>query len=103
LEIINEVGVDAIRARSIELTSLLIELAQQHGLTVRSPLDAARRGGHVTLDLPDAQRACDEMIRRGFMVDFRPNAGIRIAPHFYNSHDEVDTAVHELAAIRDGR
>ncbi len=102
LEIINEVGVDAIRTRSIELTSLLVELAQHHGLSVRSPLDAARRGGHVTLDLPNAQHACDEMIRRSFMVDFRPNAGIRIAPHFYNSHDEVEAAVRELVAIRDG-
>jgi len=103
LEIINEVGVDAIRARSTELTSLLIERAQQHGITVRSPLDARERGGHVTLDVPDARRACDELIRRRFMVDFRPNAGIRVAPHFYNTRDEVEAVVRALAAIRDGR
>jgi selenocysteine lyase/cysteine desulfurase len=37
------------------------------------------------------------------MVDFRPNAGIRIAPHFYNTRDEVEAVVRELTTIRDGR
>jgi kynureninase len=95
--------VNKIRERSIELTSKLIELAQEHGLSIRSPLDARARGGHVTIDVPNGARACDEMIRRGFIVDYRPNAGIRIAPHFYNAPDEVEAAVKELAAIRDGR
>jgi kynureninase len=103
LEIINEVGVEQIRRRSTELTSALVDRAQALGLKVRSPLDAAARGGHVTVDVPDARRACDELIRRGFLVDFRPDAGIRIAPHFYNTRDEVDAALAELAAIRDGR
>jgi len=103
LEIINEVGVERIRERSMELTSALVERAQALGFTVRSPLDPSKRGGHVTIDLPDARRACDELIRRGFIVDFRPEAGIRIAPHFYNTRDEVDAALAELAAIRDGR
>ncbi|MBV8170580.1 MAG: aminotransferase class V-fold PLP-dependent enzyme [Candidatus Eremiobacteraeota bacterium] len=103
LEIINEVGVAHIRARNVELTELLIERAQQAGITVRSPLDAKQRGGHVTLDVPDARRACDELIRRKFMVDFRPNAGIRVAPHFYNTRDEVAAVVRELVSIRDGR
>ena len=103
LEIINEIGARAIRARSTELTSRLIERALEEGLAVRTPLDAAARGGHVTVDLPDARRACDELIRRKFLVDFRPNAGIRIAPHFYNTRDEVDAVIAELASIRDGR
>ena len=103
LEIINEIGAHAIRARSIELTSRAIERAAEEGFTVRTPLEVSRRGGHVTVDLPDARRACDELIRRGFLVDFRPNAGIRIAPHFYNTRDEVDAAIAELASIRDGR
>jgi kynureninase len=103
LEIINEVGVDAIRERSVELTSRAVERALDEGFSVNSPRDATRRGGHVTVDLPDARHACDELIKRGFLVDFRPNAGIRIAPHFYNTRDEVDAVFDELAAIRDGR
>ena len=103
LEIINEIGVDSIRRRSVELTTALVDRALELGLAVRSPVDAAARGGHVTVDLPDARRACDELIRRGFFVDFRPQAGIRIAPHFYNTRDEVRAALDALAAIRDGR
>lgn len=103
LEIINEVGVANIRRRSVELTSYAVERALEEGFTVRSPRDANARGGHVTVDLPEARRACDELIRRGYIVDFRPNAGIRIAPHFYNSRDEVGAVFNELAAIRDGR
>jgi kynureninase len=103
LEIITEVGVGQIRRRSMELTARLVERALELGLAVRSPRDPTARGGHVTIDVPDARRVCDELIRRGFMVDFRPNAGIRVAPHFYNTHDEVDAALTEMAAIRDGR
>ena len=103
LEIIDEAGVKHIRERSVELTSLLVERAQERGLSIRSPLDARARGGHVTIDVPNGVRACEEMIKRGFIVDYRPNAGVRIAPHFYNAPDEVEAAVKELAAIRDGR
>jgi kynureninase len=103
LEIIDEVGVAAIRARSVELTSFAIERALAAGFSVRSPLRADERGGHVTVDLPDARQACDELIRRGFIVDYRPLAGIRIAPHFYNRRDEVGAVFSELKAIRDGR
>lgn len=102
LEIINEIGAGAIRERSVELTSYAIERALEEGFAVRSPRAADRRGGHITVDLPDARRACDELVERGFLVDYRPNAGIRIAPHFYNSRDEVDAVFRELAAIRDG-
>jgi kynureninase len=30
------------------------------------------------------------------LVDYRPNAGIRIAPHFYTSDDELDRAMAEI-------
>ena len=103
LEIINAAGVDNIRRRSMELTSFAVERALEEELRVNSPRDARTRGGHVTVESPDARHDCDELIRRGFLVDYRPNAGIRIAPHFYNSRDEVDAVFAELAAIRDGR
>jgi kynureninase len=40
-----------------------------------------------------------ELLKRGVIVDYRPGAGIRVAPHFYNTIDEIDHAMHELAAI----
>jgi len=100
-EVINEAGVDAIRSRHVELTSYAVERAQEEGLRINSPLDARARGGHVTVDFPGAKQACDELIRRRFIVDYRPGSGIRIAPHFYNTLDEVDAVFSEIRAIID--
>jgi kynureninase len=100
---IAELGVAAIRARSMILTAHAIERAQEAGLRVNSPLDPARRGGHITVDFKGAEAACAELIRRKFIVDFRPGAGIRIGPHFYNTIEEVDAVIAEIVAIRDGR
>jgi len=101
-EVICDVGVDNIRKRHIEMTSFAVERAQEEGLTVNSPLDHRVRGGHVTVDFPGAHEACDELIRRKFIVDFRPGSGIRIAPHFYNTRDEVDAVFAEIRKIIDG-
>ncbi|WP_322819264.1 aminotransferase class V-fold PLP-dependent enzyme [Tepidiforma sp.] len=100
--IIREVGVDAIRAKSLHQTTLLIEGALERGFMVRTPLDPARRGNHVTVDLPAADRVKDELIRRGFVVDHRPGAGIRIAPHFFNTDDECVAVLEEMRAIVQG-
>jgi kynureninase len=51
------------------------------------------------VDVPDGARVKDELIRRGFVVDYRPGAGIRIAPHFYNTDDECEAVLGELLAV----
>ena len=98
-EIVNGIGVEAIRAKSVRQTQLLIELADAAGLTVRSPRDPQRRGGTIILDVPNGREATDELGRRQILVDFRPGAGIRIAPHFYTTDDEVAHTIHELKDI----
>lgn len=103
LEIINEIGVESIRQRSVELTSQAAADAQAMGLQVNSPLSPAERGGHITVDFPGAQAASEELIRRGFMVDYRPKAGVRIAPHFYNTSEEVSAVFEEIRSIIDSR
>lgn len=98
-----DIGVAAIRERSVSLTQPLLDDALARGFTVRSPHDPAQRGGHVTVDPGDAQRVHDELIRRGFVVDHRPGAGLRIAPHFYNTAQECVAVLDEIEAIRRGR
>ncbi len=100
LEIIHQVGVENIRAKSIRQTSLLIELAQEQGWRIHSPLNADERGGTVTIDLPGAENVCRKLLERKFLVDYRPQAGIRIAPHFYNSDEEVLAVVEEMARLQ---
>lgn len=98
-EIIAEVGVESIRAKSIRQTTRLIELAQEAGFTVRSPIDAARRGGTVVIDVPNGHEITQELSRRDFLVDYRPGAGIRIAPHFYSTDEEMELVIREIRKL----
>ncbi len=101
IDIIARVGVDNIRQKSMRQTALLIELAQQVGYKVHSPLDPERRGGTVTLD-PNPECSYEiarELIARNILVDYRRHAGIRIAPHFYNSDDEIRQVVNTITDI----
>jgi kynureninase len=101
-EAVIDIGIDRIRERSMSLTQPLVEGALERGFAVRSPLDPERRGGHVTIDLPDAERVHHELIARRFVVDHRPGGGIRVAPHFYNSADECTAVLEEMEQIRAG-
>ena len=98
-EIIAEVGVESIRAKSIRQTTRLIELAQEAGFTVRSPSDTARRGGTVVIDVPNGHEITQELSRRDFLVDYRPGAGIRIAPHFYSTDEEMELVIREIRKL----
>jgi kynureninase len=101
--IINEIGVDRIREKSVRQTTRLIQLAEEAGFSVTSPKDAADRGGTVTVGHEDAAAITRELIRRDFLVDFRPGAGVRISPHFYTSDEELELVVREMKNIRDTR
>ncbi len=98
-DIINEIGVERIREQSIRQTSWLIEKALEKGWKVNSPMDAKQRGGSVILDVPHSQKIVQELERRNFIVDFRPNAGIRIGPHFFNTDDEMAAVIEEIEKI----
>ena len=98
-KIVREVGVNAIREKAKHQTQLIIDGALRRGYVVNTPKDFAKRGNHVTVDVPNAQYVKEELIRRGFVIDYRPGAGIRIAPHFYNTDEECMAILDEMAAI----
>jgi kynureninase len=98
-DVIEEVGVDRIRERSLALTQLLIDLLDEAGFEIGSPRDPARRGGTVLVRTPDDAAVHRELGERGIICDFRPGAGIRLGPHFYNSEDELRQTVEQLSAI----
>ncbi len=98
-KIIKQVGVQNIREKSIRQTSQLIRWAEQHGFKVRSPLDAEKRGGAVTLEVPHGYEVSQALIARDILVDFREGAGIRIAPHFYNSDEETENVIEAIVEI----
>jgi kynureninase len=98
-EIVAEVGVDSIRAKSIHQTQRLIELAEEAGFRVNCPKDAGRRGGTVAIDVPDGLEVTRELTRREVLADYRPGAGIRVAPHFYTKDEELELTIREIGHI----
>ncbi len=98
-EIVNEIGVPAIRAKSMRQTARLLELADEAGIAVNTCRNPERRGGVVTFDVPDGKEIAAELIRREVLVDYRPKAGIRVAPHFYTTDDELDVTVREIRSL----
>jgi kynureninase len=98
-DVIEEVGVERIRERSLALTQLLIDLLDEAGLEVASPREPARRGGTVLVRTPDHAAVHRELGERGIICDFRPDAGVRLGPHFYNTEDELRHTVEQLAEI----
>ncbi len=99
LKIIAEVGIGRIREKSKRQTSQLIAMAEQRGWRVNSPRNPELRGGTVSIDMPDAEQVCRELLNRDILVDYRPKAGVRMAPHFYNKDEELTTAIAAVEEI----
>jgi kynureninase len=100
-EVVNAVGVDSIRRKSIRQVQLALDRARELGLVPHVPERPEERGGMIILDVPHGEGVTRELLRREVLVDHRPGAGIRVSPHFYTSDDEIDHALSEIRAILD--
>ncbi len=98
-DVIEEIGVERIRENSLRQTQLLIDLADDAGFDVRSRRDDERRGGTVTVHVPDFPAVHRELAEREILCDFRPEAGLRLGPHFYTSDDELRFVVEQIGEI----
>jgi kynureninase len=98
-DLVEEVGVDRIRENSVRQTDLLIRLLDEAGFEVGSPRDPSRRGGTVTVRTPAFEAVHRELSERAILCDFRPEAGLRLGPHFFTSDEELLHTVGEIAQI----
>jgi kynureninase len=98
-DLIEEVGVERIRANSLRQTQLLIDLADAAGFEVRSPRGPARRGGTVTVHVPEFAAVHRELAERQILCDFRPDGGIRLGPHYFTSDEELRHAIGQIGEI----
>ena len=98
-DLVEEVGVTRIRENSLRQTQLLVDLADEAGFEVRSPRKAERRGGTVTVHVPEFAAVHAELTAREILCDFRPGAGIRLGPHFFTTDDEIRFAIAQIADI----
>lgn len=94
LSILREVGVPAIRRWSLERTDHLIARAEEAGIAVATPRPHDRRGGIIALRFPGDAAVARDLIASGYVCSYR--GGLRIAPHFYNTDEEIDRFMDEL-------
>ncbi|MGM9950942.1 MAG: kynureninase [Lysinibacillus sp.] len=103
LEMFQEIGIEAIREKSLRLTQFFMELIDQEltpfGFIVGNPKDDTR-GGHIYLAHKEAARICKALKEAGVTPDFRAPNGIRLAPvALYNSFMDVWETVRILKGI----
>src|SRR5271169_6185237 len=99
LNIIAAAAIGNIREKSMRQTALLIEMADRRGWRVNTPRYPDRRGGTVSIDMLEAQRVFDELLKRDVLVDYRPKAGVRFSRHFYNTDEELARAISAVEHI----
>jgi len=99
LDILNKIGIAAIREKSMRMTARLMESARTRGWHVNTPENPAERAGTVSVECPHAYEVCRELLARDILVDYRPKAGVRLSPHFYNREDECDLALSQMEEI----
>lgn len=110
LDMILEAGMDAIREKSLRLTSYLIYLVDEmlgkapYDFGIGTPRETERRGGHVAVEHKESMRISEALRKRGVITDFRPPNVIRIAPiPLYNTYDEIWQTVRQLKTIVDNK
>jgi kynureninase len=103
-----EAGIEAIREKSLKMTSYLMYLVDQiladapYNFKIGTPRDANRRGGHVAVEHEEGLRISEALKAKGVVTDFRPPNVMRIAPiPLYNNYHEIWKVVQHLKAIID--
>ncbi|MEM6782830.1 MAG: aminotransferase class V-fold PLP-dependent enzyme [Bacteroidota bacterium] len=93
-----DAGLDAVRADSLAKTDMAIYQAERAGLRLRSPRDAKRRSAMVIFEVEAADLLCEFLKTRGVYTDSRQGRFLRLAPWVWNTMEEVERALDEIAA-----
>ena len=98
-EIIAQAGTAAIRSKSMRQTAMLVDAADARGWRVHAPRNPSQRGGTVAFDVPHSAEVAKALLAEDVVIDYRPGAGIRIAPHFYTTDEEIVRCVETIDDI----
>lgn len=97
LKVVEDVGIQQIAKESRRRTNAMIEFALERGWKVNSPIEEETRGGSVMIGVSDAPAMVERLATKKVFVDCRPQAGLRISPHFFNTDEEVREALIIIA------
>lgn len=96
LSLLNDIGIEPIEKYLNHLSSLCIETAQKHQLEIASPLDIDQKGSNTAIRVKHASDLESHLKSQGIIVAAR-NDVLRIAPHFYNTEEEIIKTVEAIA------
>jgi len=99
LDIIESVGLEQIASESRRRTDQIIEFAKEHGWKLNTPAAHNKRGGSIMIGVADGPAMVERLAEKRVFVDCRPNAGLRISPHFFNTDEEVSEALMILSKL----
>jgi kynureninase len=99
LNILRTLDMIQVREKSKRLTARIVSLAEQRGWHITAPRNPERRGGTVAVNMPNSKEVCAGLLKREILVDWRPSAGVRMSPHFYNTDEEIDFAISAVDEI----
>ncbi len=99
-EIVAEIGVAKIRAKSLRQTAQVIARCDRAGWRVNTPRADAERGGSVCFDFDGSDRVAKALNATQFLCDWRPQSGIRMSPHFYTTDEDVERFLDEVERLK---
>jgi kynureninase len=99
LDVIEAVGVPEISAESQRRTQWIIDFASERGWTINTPVNKNQRGGSVMIGVENASSMVERLAEQKVFVDWRPEAGLRMSPHFFNTDEEIEEALNILAGL----
>jgi len=98
VRILLDVGLDAVRAHSLHLTSRAIERADAANIPLRSPREPEARSAMVLLEVPQAEQLTAHLKKHDIYTDSRRNEVVRMAPFLWNTKAEVDRTFNQIEA-----
>ena len=102
LKLLNKIGINNVRKEIQRLGDLVIKLATESGFQLNSPLNRESRGGAVVFSGDfDPDEIKEKLGEKNIMVKTR-GGGLRVAPHIYNTDEEVITLFNEIDELLKG-
>jgi kynureninase len=99
-DVVAELGVPAIRAKSLRQTTALRDMVRARGFAVNTPEKDDERGGTICFDFDGAEVVSRELSKRRYFHDYRPRCGLRVSPHLYTTDEEIQRFFVELDQVR---
>lgn len=96
LSLLNDIGVKRIETYLEHLSKVCLETAQKHRLEIASPLDIEQKGSTTAIRVKNAVYLEGHLKSQGIIVSAR-NDVLRIAPHFYNTEEEIVQTIEAIA------